>query len=325
MDVDHHLRRLVGRKQGEGLARILAQPRPDYQQQIGGSGPLDQLGIGSQPQVADIARVLVVDQILTAERQGDGQVQTVRPAGQIIASLLRPAHPAQDDQRPPGGRQPSLDFADRLGGEGRPGYGHGDWAIAAAVLFQHVLWQGYHHRAAAAALGDHQGAADHLHRAVGTVDFQHQLGDAAEHLAVVDLLERGAASVAGGDLADEHQHGGAVLFGIVDADAGVAGAGTARDHHHAGAAGQARMRHGHIGGPRLVTAGNHLDLAVVEQGVDHRQIALARHQKDPIDAIERQGLHQGLGRGQGLGRHGGAVGQIVSHAKVPAADGIPSN
>ena len=140
-------------------------------------------------------------------------------------------------------------------------------------------------------------------------DFQRQLGDAAEHLAVVDLLERRPPPMAGGDLTNKQQHWGAVLLGVVDADAGVGGAGTARDHDHAGAVGQACVGHGHVGGCGLMPAGDDLDpVAHIEQGVDHGQIAFARHQKHPVDAVERQALHQGLGRGQGRRCHAGSLG-----------------
>ncbi len=99
-----------------------------------------------------------------------------------------------------------------------------------------------------------EGAAHQFGDAFGLLDLRDPFGDAAEHGAVVDLLERLAAGRLAADLPDDQDHRGRVLEGGVDADRGMGGAGAAGDEADTGLAGQLAIGFGHVGGAGLVPA-----------------------------------------------------------------------
>ena len=54
-------------------------------------------------------------------------------------------------------------------------------------------------------------AADIFGDAIRAIDFGHPFGKGAEHLAIIDLLERFAVALIAGNLAHKQDHGGAIL------------------------------------------------------------------------------------------------------------------
>jgi hypothetical protein len=74
-------------------------------------------------------------------------------------------------------------------------------------LALHLLRDGHHHRAGAAAARHVEGVRHQLGDARGVVDLRHPLGERREHLAVVHLLEGLAVGFLEGDLADESTSG----------------------------------------------------------------------------------------------------------------------
>ena len=171
-----------------------------------------------------------------------------------------------------------------------------------------VLGQGDDHGAHPALQGGGEGALDDLDRAFRALDLGRPFGQAAEDLAIVDLLEGAAAAVGQGDLADEQDHRGGVLMRRVHADGGVGRARTARDHADAGLAGQLAVGLGHVGGAGLVAAGDDLDLvAHVGEGVEDGEIALARDAEDAVDAVHDEGVDDAAGGGVGGLAHAGPV------------------
>ena len=163
---------------------------------------------------------------------------------------------------------------------------------------QNVLGQGDDHRPHPALQGGGEGAFDDLDRAFRALDLGGPFGQAAEHLAVVDLLEGAAAAVGQGDLADEQDHRRRVLMRRMHPDRGMGRARTAGDHADARLAGQLAVGLGHVGGSGLVAAGDDLNLvAHVGEGVEHGQIAFARHAEDAIDAVHDEGFDDAAGGG----------------------------
>ncbi|MNS89560.1 hypothetical protein D3C72_1235770 [compost metagenome] len=179
------------------------------------------------------------------------------------------------------------------------------------MIVQDVLGQGHDHRPHAALQGRGEGALDHLDGAFRALDLGGPLGQAAEDLAVVDLLEGAAAPVGQGDLADEQDHRRGVLMRRMHADGGMGRARSARDHADARLAGQLAIGLGHVGGARLVAADDDLDpVAHVGQGVEHGQIALARHTEDLVHPVHHQGVDQTAGGGIESLRHKIAVSRL---------------
>ncbi|MNN20508.1 hypothetical protein D3C81_1337920 [compost metagenome] len=174
-----------------------------------------------------------------------------------------------------------------------------------------VLGQGHDHRAHAALQGRGEGALDHLDGALGAFDLGRPLGKAAKDLAVVDLLEGAAAPVGQGDLADEQDHRRGVLMRRMHADRGVGRPRSARNHADARLAGQLAIGLGHVGGAGLVAADDDLDpVAHIGQGVEHGQIAFARHTEDLVHPVHHEGVDQTAGGGVGSLRHGFAVSRL---------------
>ncbi len=130
-------------------------------------------------------------------------------------------------------------------------------------------------------------ARDELGDPVGVVDLLDPLRHRAEHVAVVDLLERLPAHHVAADLADQEDQRRRVLEGGVDAAGGVRRAGAARDHADARPAGELAVGVGHVRRADLVTAGDEADRRVVER-VEHRQVALARHAEGDVHPVDHE-------------------------------------
>ena len=117
----------------------------------------------------------------------------------------------------------------------------------------------------------------------------------AEHLPVVDLLERLAVALLARHLADEHDQRRRVLERGVDADRGVARARAAGDEADARPPAQLALRLGHEAGAALVAAGDEADaLAVLVEAVEDGEEALAGHAERGVDALRDQRLDQGV-------------------------------
>ncbi|MNT38583.1 hypothetical protein D3C72_1747850 [compost metagenome] len=96
MDVDQGLGRLGAVQQGIALGRVLAHAGADDQQQVGVLDPRHQPGVRAEAKVARIAGVIIADQILATEGQGDGQAQALGPARNRVGGGVGPAGPAED-------------------------------------------------------------------------------------------------------------------------------------------------------------------------------------------------------------------------------------
>ena len=199
--------------------------------------------------------------------------------------LGAPRRAADDDERPLGAgeqRPRPLDVA-RGGMDAvdlvRPRVG------SVGLLHEHVLGQRQHDRARPAGGRDVERARDELRDPVGAVDLRHPLRHRAEHVAVVDLLERLAPHHLAADLADQEDQRRRVLERGVDAAGGVRRPRAARDHADSRAAGELAVGVGHVGGADLVAAGDEADRSVVER-VEHGQVALARHAEGDVHPVD---------------------------------------
>ena len=236
----------------------------------------------------------VVEQILAAERGGQGQIVVGHEAGQRGAGLVIPAGAAGDDQRTPGGGQQAAQFG-KIGGIRRgAGDAHRRHIDGHTGAEQHVFRQPDHHWAGAAGLRHAEGAGHNLGNAFEAVNLGDPLGDAAEHLAVVDLLEGFAAAEGAVDLPDEQDHRRRILPRRVHAVGRVGGARAAGDEADAGPAAELATGVGHVGGGAFVAGDDSADGRVRVECVEHRQVALAGHAVDRIDAVAGEGIDQDL-------------------------------
>ena len=143
-------------------------------------------------------------------------------------------------------------------------------------------------------------ARDQLRDPRRVVDLAHPLGDAGEHLPVVDLLERLAPAHRARHLADQQDQGRRILARDVDAVAAVGRARAAGHHGDAGLAGELAVGLRHHRGAGLLAADDVADLAVVER-VEQCEIALAGHAEGHVDAVDLELVDQDLAAGAEVG------------------------
>jgi hypothetical protein len=148
-----------------------------------------------------------------------------------------------------------------------------------------------------------KGAADRLRKPRRIVDLVHPFGDAAEHLPVVDLLERLAPAHLARHLADQEDHRRRILPGDVHAGRGVGGAGPARHHCDAGPARELAVGFRHHRRTAFLAADDVADGCVVER-VEQAEIALARDAERHVDALDLQLIGQDLAAGTKIGVRG---------------------
>ena len=167
---------------------------------------------------------------------------------------------------------------------------HGRRVGRVGHLRQHVLGQRQHDRARAGpptAVANARATSSGM-RSGRSISNTH-LAMRAEHLLVVDLLERLAPAMPARHLADQQHERRGVLHRGVHAGRGVRRARAARDHADAGPAGQLAVGIGGVGGRRLVAAGDHAQpVAVRVEAVEQREVALARHAERELDAVQRE-------------------------------------
>jgi len=143
---------------------------------------------------------------------------------------------------------------------------------------EHVLGQADDHGARTARHGQLKGAVYEFARSAGHVDAHHSLRQVGEGLREIDLLEGTSMPVLARDFAHEQNHGGGVLLGGMDADAGMSQPRPPGHERNSRATGQLGRRFGHIGRRRLMPTGHDAHrIACIVECVQHIQVALARH------------------------------------------------
>lgn len=201
----------------------------------------------------------VVDDALRAEGADDRQLVRGGEGPDVVRRRRRPAGAADDQERPLGLLQQFLQLGEIVGTR-RGAFQRNRRDVGRVAQFvEDILGDGQHHGTGAAAGGDMEGLGDHFgdRRRVG--DFGGPFGHAAEHGFVVHFLEGFAAALGARHLSDEQHEAGRVLLRRMQADGGMHGAGTAADHADARTAAHSAVGFRHVGGARLVAAGDELD------------------------------------------------------------------
>ena len=237
--------------------------------------------------MTDVVGVIVVDIVLTAEGHPDRKGVGRGPALQCRLGRLRPAAAADQQKGPLRLAQKALQSLQvgrigtgRTGGESRK---VGD----ARPFDQHVLGQCQRDRAGPARGRHREGPADELGDPGRIVDLRRPLCQRPEKMRVVDLLEALAAAQTARHLPDEEDHRRRVLKGDVQSRTGVCGAGPSGDEGDAGLAGQLAFGLGHHRRAALVPGDHELQVAAVDQGVEHRQVTLPRHAVSPPGTVDQ--------------------------------------
>ena len=114
--------------------------------EVAGLDALDQLRVGAEPDIAGVAGVVVVEQVLAAEAAGRRQIVGLEEAGEVGDARGVPAAAAQDDERPLGLRQQPPQLGHRLGRGCASTAAAGRPSATPARVDQHVLGQRQHHR-----------------------------------------------------------------------------------------------------------------------------------------------------------------------------------
>ena len=283
---------LAGRGPGVALRGDVAEAGAHGDHQIRRrEGGLLVLRVG-QAHVAGIERVIVREQILAAEADGNGQLPALGEFHQGLPPAGAVAIAAGQQDRPLGGAQHGGQAVRRFGGRGGIVRHHGARHRQAAFLAQHVLRQGQHGGAGHAGQHRRPGAGEQFGNLIGVGRLPDEFRHAVEHAGIVDLLERPGAQVPRFHLADDQQHRHRVLLRRVHRDRGVAGAGAAADQGDTGAAGEACVRHRHEAGPALLPGGHQIDAGMGMQRIHDGDIAFAGNVEAAVDAILREERHE---------------------------------
>ena len=315
VDVDQRLARLGHVDQRVAAARGLAEAGADQQQKVGVADPVAERRGDRDADVAGIAAVRVVEVVLAAERDADRQIEGLGERPDVGAGLGVPAAAAEDRERPPGGGEQHLQARHVLGrGMGLRPAGSGRHRAQSAGSVSMSSGSASTTGPGRPEVAVWKARATSSGQARRVVDLGHPLGDVAEHLAVVDLLERLAAAHRARDLADQQDHRRRVLARDVDAVAGVGGAGAARHHRDAGAPGELAVGLGHHRGAAFLAAGDVADLAVVQR-VEQREVALAGHAERELGAVDPQLVDQDLAAGAKIALLGHRVSSSIGPGK----------
>ena len=119
----------------------------------------------------------------------------------------------------------------------------------------------------------------------GVVDLHHPFGHVAEEALVIDFLKGLALAGVGSHLANEQDKRRRILHGDVDTRRSVGCTGTAGDEADARPAGQPSVAIRHHRGATFLAADDGADAARIMQRVEHREVGLARHAIDAVDAV----------------------------------------
>ena len=246
--------------------------------------------------------MVVVENVLTAERAAHGKRVGAGEFDDVPAGFLAPAAAADDHHRagrgPEQGAQLRHVAIARMGMGGFIAPGVGD----VAHLGQHVLGQHHRHRTGSARGRGTKRPRHQFRDAPGLVDAHHPLGERRIHEAVIDFLEGFTLGLMARHVTDQQDHRRRVLERGMDPDAGVAGPRTAGDDADAGLAGQLAIGLGHVGGAGFLAAGDQADfvLDVIER-VEEREITFAGDGKDGVGAVNPERIDEDAPTGPGIG------------------------
>jgi hypothetical protein len=293
MDVDELLARRGRLEERVAAGGHLAQARAHDEQEVGHLHALRQHRVDADAHVAHVLLVVVVEEVLEAERASHRQLLGLGEALEVVARLARPAGAAEDRERALGRGEELVQLLHVVRGRVRLG-GHVTLRVVhRRFLGEHVLGQHQHDRAAPAGGGDLVRARHVLGNPRHVVDALDPFRERREHRYEIHFLERLAVAEVAADVADEEDHRRRVLESGVHAHRRLRGARAARDETKSRTVGELPVSLGHVGGTRLVAADDELHLVLhVVEAVEHREEALARHRERGIGAMDHQLVHQ---------------------------------
>jgi hypothetical protein len=275
---------------GVTLGRDVGDAGTKHQQQVGAAQHVHLVRRIREAHVARIEPMRIGQQVLGAERHHRRQLPLLEESQQRLAAARAiEAAPAQH-QRTDRRFEPAAQR--RHIGRRRGGTDRGLWADRRSIDLrrQHVLRHRDHHRPRRAGRGGLDRPQHGFRHASRIGDLGAPLGDRAVHLAVVDLLERVAAHIAGRHLPDDEDERHLVLLGGVHRNRGIAGARPAAHAGDAGPAGEPRIRDRHEAGPGFVAAHYGVDVSAAVERVEQPQIAFAWHAEQPVDTVRREAV-----------------------------------
>ncbi len=303
MHVDELLRRSRRREQLVAAGRHLAEARADREHEVGAFDARRELGIDADADVAGVVRMAVVEHVLEAERAADRQRARLRRSARALRTprAVQPLPPTITNGRSAAASSSPRRAIAAAGGAASAGSMRGS---TGALVDARSMSSGKREddRTRSPLHRDVERARDVLGQAVGVADLADPLGEAeragAEHVRVVDFLERLAVALVARDLADEQHHRRRVLERGVQADRRVARARSARDEAQSRAAGELALRLGHVARAALVPAADEADpVAVLVEAVEGGEEALAGDAEHRGRALREQRFHERVAGG----------------------------
>jgi hypothetical protein len=205
MDMHHGLLRRGALEHRVARRSRFGETRTDDDHQIGLFGAIRQFRRHAEAELADVMRIAIVERILAAERGRDRQIVGVHEALERGARFGVPARAADHHQRTRRGVEQFAQRVERL--RFRRGMRDAHGGASATAAAPNSTSSG---SAITTGPGRPESATLNAFATISgmrsTLSICVTHGDAAEHLAVIDFLERAATDEILLDLADEQDH-----------------------------------------------------------------------------------------------------------------------
>ena len=120
----------------------------------------------------------------------------------------------------------------------------------------------------------------------------------SEHPPVVNFLKGLAILLCACHLANKQHHWRGSLVGDMDSRTRIGCSGATGDEANPRLPGQAAIGLRHHRGTTLLSAGDHLDVGSIAEGVEHGEVALTWHTENTINFLCLQALDQDLAAAQ---------------------------
>ena len=184
----------------------LAQAWTNRENDIGLAYVLLQLWADRDAHFSGIERIAIVDQVLSPERTGHGQIEVLRKARDVCTCSCAPVASPEEHEGPGGGleqvRHGTQVAVSGVGLDARIG----TCGRRRSARHQHVFRQCEHDRTRSSRHCEVKRMAQILGDAIRTVDLGYPFRHLTEHAAIVYLLKSLALDHVGTDLSDEQNH-----------------------------------------------------------------------------------------------------------------------
>ena len=293
----HRLLRDRRARKGEALGRHVAQVGADREQEVGALEHGDLLGRDLEAELCGEQAVGIREDVLLPELDHHRHPEAACHRGKGRAAARRVEQVAGDQQRALRGSQLRGHRTHGRIVDRQAGASSRRTVERCSLALEHILGNRDHHRPRAARGRDVDRARDSLEQLRRIVHLRHPFREVAEGLPVVDLLEGMAPELVARHLAADHHQRQCIVHRRVDRDRTVGRTRPAAHQEQPRPARRLRIGQRSEAGARLVATDHQFDRRI-DQRIEQRQVALARHAEGTVDAARSQQFDQRAGDGE---------------------------